>query len=169
MNFLASIIAWLQNVPPFGVVMPDEGGVYIRGGRYKRTLAPGFYLKWPIYDSIKTVSVKEQVVELASQSVTAKDGRTLALGGAIKYEVSDPRKALLEVYDYDTSLSNLALGVIASYVSRAKDASYDAICREVLSELQVEAESWGLEILDFWLTDNAKHRVIRLMQDRAVE
>lgn len=165
MALWANLAEFLLKIPPYAIINPDERGVFMRGGRYRRNLSPGFYFKWPIYDEVKIIPVKEQVINLPNQSVTTKDGKQLALSGAIRYEVDGPSRALLNVLDYDTSLQNLAMSVLASFVSRvnADRCDYDTLCKEVLEELQSEAENWGLEVMDFWLTDFVEHKVYRIM------
>ena len=160
-----NIAEFLLKIPPFAIVNQNESGVHLRGGLYKRTLKPGFHPKWPIYDEIQTVQVVEQIVNLPNQSVTTKDGKPLAISGAIRYEVADAKKALLEVCDYDLLLQNLAMATLGSYISRMnfKDCGYDMLCKEVLDELSNEAENWGLDVMNFWVTDLAEHKVFRIM------
>lgn len=140
-------------------------GVHLSGGKYKRTLSPGFWWKWPLYDSILTIAIKDQVINLPNQSVATKDNKALAVSGVIRYRVIDPRLTLLEVQAYDPSLQNLAMGVIANYVALMprSECTYDNICGEVLEEITEEAEKWGIDILDFKLTDLVEHRAIRLI------
>lgn len=161
-DFFSAISRFLLNIPPWAVIQPDEGGVFLRGGKYKRTLFTGFYLKWPIYDIVIKTPVKEQVINLPNQSITTKDDVLLAISGVIKYEIFDPKKAILNVQDYDESLQNLAMGTIASYVRRTS-GDYDDIEKEVLEELKMEADNWGIDILDFLITDFAEHKVFRIM------
>lgn len=165
MSLWSALAQFLLKVPPFRVIWPDQQGIWLRGGKYLRTVTGGFYWKWPIYDEIPFIRVKEQVINLPNQSVSSKDGTIYAASGAIKYEVRDGRRALLEVVDYDTSLQNLAMGVIGEYIcgSRSEECRPVDICREVQDALEVDAEKWGLEILDFWLTDFAEHKVYRIM------
>lgn len=164
-ELLTTLVRFLFNIPPWAFVFPDENGILLRGGKYKKTLTAGFYLKWPLYDRVQKIYIKEQIVNLPNQSVTTIDGTVLAISGTIRYEVSDGKKALLNVLNYDQSLQNLGLGTIAAYVSRVSQNSctYSEIEREVLDELQSESEDWGLEILDFKLTDLAVHKVYRIM------
>lgn len=163
MQLFAKIAELLLNIPPFKVVFENEGGVFLRGGKYKRTLTPGLYFKLPLYDYILKVCVVEQVINLPNQSLTTKDGRVLALSGTLKYQIVDARKALLSVLDFDESLQNYAMSIVGEWVSTADDATYHVICKEVCEEVSDKAEEWGIEILGFWLTDFAEHKVYRIM------
>lgn len=160
---LAKIADFLLTIPPWVVVFPDEKGIFLRGGKYKRTLSAGFYFKYPVYDHIRKLNVKEQVVDLPSQSVMTLDGKILALDGTIKYEIKNAKQALLNVFDYDASIQNLTMGLIAEYVSQVRTVKCKDVCSEVLAELNQATEQWGIEVLDFWLTTYAEHKVYRIL------
>ena len=165
------ICDFLTNVPPFAVVFPDEGGVFLRGGKYKKTVYSGFYFKIPFYDTIAKIPIKEQVIDLPSQSLTAKDGKQKVIELTIRYEITDPYKAIISVQDYDRSLQNLAMGVAGEYISLipSEDCTYGNIRKEVLDELKIESAEWGLDVLDVKLKTFANHRVFRLLGDIPIE
>ena len=125
MNILTRLFDFLLNMPPFGIVYPDEGGIFLRGGKYKRTLSAGFYWKWPFYDRIRKTNIKDQVINLPNQSITTIDRKILALSGTVRYEIEDAKKAILDVLDYDSSLQNLAMSLIAEYTTRAENIDHD--------------------------------------------
>ena len=163
MELFTKLTELLLNVPPFKIIFQNEGGILMRGGKYKKTLGPGFHWKWPVYDYIQKECVTEQIVNLPNQSLMTIDGRTLALSGTIKYQITDVRKALLEVLDYDVSLQNFAMSALGEYVSLSTDLKYSEICEEVRENISIEATDWGIEVLGFWLTDYAEHKVYRIM------
>lgn len=157
----------LLNVPPFIMVFPDEGGVFLRLGKYKKTIGCGFHWKWPIFDRIEKIPVKMQEVNLVNQRIMRRDGKCLGVSGIIRYEVKDAQKAILEVQDYDTAMCNLALRTIANYVSliATEECTPAKIEEVVLNDLQGEAEGWGIDVLDFGLSDFVTMKVIGLMGD----
>lgn len=166
MELWTSITKLLLNVPPWAFVYPNEGAVFLRGGKYRTTLSAGFYWKLPVYDSIQKLDVTTQVINLPNQSVTSKDKHCVAASGAIEYSISDARKALLCVQDFDTSLQNLAMGTIAHYLNRKNYEECTEISgleREVLEALRRRVKEWGLFITKFWITDLAEHKVYRIM------
>jgi len=165
MNFWTKLTEFLLNVPPYGIIYPNEGGVFLRGGHYKNTLTDGFFWKWPLYDSIQKCIITTQVINLPNQSVTTKDGHIIAVSGAIEYSISDARKALLCIYDYDTSLQNLGMAFICHYLNRQslKTCGVNDLEKDVLRGLRGKVEDWGLCISKFWVTDFAEHKVYRIM------
>ena len=145
------------------MVFPDEEGIFLRGGKYKKKLSAGFYFKYPVYDHVEKLGIKEQIVDLPSQSVTTPEGKIIALSGTIRYEIKSAKKALLNVLDYDDSIKNLTMSLIAEYVSKAREPGYEDIRVAVLEDLSEAAEQWGIEVLDFWLTTYAEHKVYRIL------
>lgn len=166
MDFIKHFEKATRIFPRFNSVFPNEGGVFLRMGRYKRTLEPGLYFCLPIIDEVQKLDVTPQVINLPNQSITTKDSRTLAVSGAVEYSIYDPKKALLQVQNFDASLQNLSMGIIANYV---KQRSYqdcikiDGLEQEVIDRIKDRAGDWGLKVTKFWITDLAEHRVYRLM------
>jgi regulator of protease activity HflC (stomatin/prohibitin superfamily) len=169
MSFWATITNFLMNMPFWAIVEPDEGAVFLRGGKLHKTLTTGFYFKWPLYDRVRKIPCKEQVIDLKNQVVTTNDGTTVATSGAVKYRVDDAKQAILEVYDWDVSLRTLAISVIAERISKTAytDLQIDDVEQDVQDSLEVESAGWGLEILSVWLTDFAQCKVYRIMTDEA--
>ena len=165
MSFWIKIAEFVLSAPPCGIIWSNEGGVFQRGGKFKRELPPGFYWKWPFYDSIKKIPTKEQWVNLPNQSLTTVDSKSLAVSGAVCYEIDGYKKAILENFDYDTNIQNLSMVTIASYVcsSKSEDCTYSKILKELQDGLDEAAQRWGLEILEVGLTDLAEHKIFRVM------
>ncbi len=168
MEIITAIINWLLNLSFFSIIFEDEAGVFLRGGRYTRTLDAGFYWKWPLYDNIEKTTITEQTIDLPNQSVETADGVPMAVSGTLRYTIVDAKKALLEVRDYDESLQNIGLKSIAGYIARTNrpDLIFSQLEKEVSDELKLEADDWGLDIIEFNLTDLVKHRIYRLMTDK---
>ena len=153
-------------LPRIAFVYPNEGGVFLRLGRYKKTICSGWYFLLPYIDQVDKLDITTQVINLPNQSIITKDSQVVAVSGAIEYSINDARKALLCIQDYDISLQNLAMGTIAHYLNR-KDyvecTDIGGLEAEVLKALRKRVQDWGLYITKFWITDFAKHKVYRLM------
>lgn len=166
LEFFKTIADFLLNITFIAFVFPNEGGVFLRGGKYKKTLAEGFYWKWPVYDTVQTLDITTQVINLPNQSITTMDECEVAVSGAIEYSIYDARKALLCVQDYDTSLQNTAMISIAHYLNRKtykESIKIAALEAEVSRALKKKVEDWGLCITKFGITDLVRHKVYRIM------
>ncbi len=168
MEWIAGLINWLLNLSFFSIINEDEAGVFLRGGRFKRKLSAGFYWKLPLYDTIETITVTEQTIDLPNQSIETFDGVAMAVSGTLRYTVCNVKKAILKVRNYDESLQNIGMKTIAGFVARTnhKDLTIGKLEKEVEDELILDAKDWGLNIIEFNITDLAVHRIYRLMTEQ---
>ena len=151
----------------WATVSPWESSIRVRFGKYTKVCEPGLHFKIPIFDSFHNFNVVPRVANLPHQSLKTADGKNLALSGALAYYVDDAEKALVEVDDFETSLVNLAMGLLADYIANhpAAECTHDAIQTAVAASLHEAAQAWGLDITHVYLVDLADVRTFRLLQD----
>lgn len=149
------------------LVSPWESSIRVRFGKYTKQCSPGIHFKIPVFDEYHSFNVVPRVVNLPHQSLKTADGKNLALSGALAYYVSDAEKALVEVDDFETSLVNLAMGLLADFVANhpATECTHDAIQTAVADSLSDAAEAWGIDITHVYLVDLADVKTFRLLQD----
>lgn len=118
------------------------------------------------------VRTKTQVVDVRIQSAWTKDGVDVAIGGAIRYYVKNPMKALLEVHNYDQSLQNVSLGVILEFVRQHElkelKSDMEDLTKNLLEVVRTESKGWGLWIQNVVITDVGRTRNIRLLTNSDV-
>ena len=161
--------AILKLVPRLILIQPDEAGIRVTLGTREKILASGWYFFWPLIQDVPFATVTTQVIDLRPQSVFTRSGRNLTISGIIKYKVTDIRKAMLDVQDYDRSLQALSLGVLLSILSTTldvEDLSPNEIGERVLKGIREEAVGWGLKIQKVYISDFGPVRNIRLLTDR---
>ncbi len=156
------MIRWVkENLLPFKVVNHDEEGVLLRRGRYIRTLDPGIYWIIPLIDEIRVIDIKSQLIDLPDKAITDRlTGETWTVSGTIEYSVDDPKKALLEVHDYDEAVQTLAVAIIAE-----KFVTDSIILSAIVLDALVDHadKEWGLRVTDFWINEFARCRVIKVV------
>lgn len=167
MQWLTDLLKNLRDwLPRKYFINPDEGGIRITLGNRVKTLVPGWYYYWPVLQECEGMNISPQVVDLRPQSVMTEDFIDIAISGGIKYKVSDPRKALLDVQDYDKSIQTIALGIICEFISghRFEDLTDLSELREIiLSGIRDEATGMGLKIMKVYITDIGRTKNIRIM------
>ena len=131
-------------------------------------LIPGnWYWIIPLFMEHVVIPIKVQIKDIRIQSVRTKDGVDLSIGGAIKYYVQKPIKAILDVTDYDESLQTAALVVIRKFVSQYTllelDEKIEELNRQLLSSVREESSGWGLRVQSVEITDIGKSINLRLM------
>ena len=113
------------------------------------------------------MNISPQVVDLRPQSAMTSDSIDIAISGGIKYKVSDSRKALLDVQDYDKSMQTMALGIICEFISSHKFADLSDLSElkeSILSGIREEAAGMGLKIMKVYITDIGKTTNVRMMR-----
>ncbi len=173
MDFLSRIFETIRKlIPRVYLIAPDERGIRVTLGTRVKVLEPGWYIYWGVIQDLQAITVTTQVIDLRPQSVYDKNNRNWTVSGIIKYRVSDVRKALLSVQDYDQSLQALSLGALLTILSNVENievASSEGIAEQVLAKVREEAFGWGLKIQRVFISDLGQVRNIRLLTDRVVE
>jgi regulator of protease activity HflC (stomatin/prohibitin superfamily) len=73
-------------------------GLIERFGKYVRPVNPGFNFKIPFVESVAyRHSLKEQVLDVDSQTAITKDNVKIRIDGVLYYKITDPVKASYEV------------------------------------------------------------------------
>ena len=160
-------------VPRVKVIPPDEAGYRsipnpFTGKVKTKELKPShWYWVWPLFMEYEFIKIKTQVKDVRVQSVWTKDGKDMAFGVSIRLYVQKPLSALLEVYDYDESLQNIVLGLVAKHIREhtlEELKSYlDRFNTTLLDTLRIEARGWGLYIQKVQVTDVGTTRNLRLL------
>ncbi len=153
-------------MPRIVLVDENEAGVMLRGGKYHKNVGPGCHFCLPYFDEIVETDVTRQIINLPNQTATTKDGCTVGASGVVEYSVGNARKSILECQDFDESLQNMTMQAIFSFLCRMEWEKRDtkALVSHVYDTIEQGAEAYGLDILDFSLTDLCKQKAIRLVQ-----
>lgn len=172
MEWLREIFERLLSIfPRIELITPNKLGIRTTFGKFVKILTSGWYIYWPLIQTVEWAIVKPQVVDLRAQSVGTKDNKSVVVSGAIQYSIRDIRKSLLEVQDYDKSLETLALGIILEFVkTKTLDECVDinSLKQEILKGIREAAHGWGLKIEKVYITDLDKTRNIRLLTNPTV-
>ena len=142
--------------------------------RYSKVLKPGIYFHFPFVDSVVLEYNQEKVINLDNITVPTMDAdsKVVILSCNIRYRMADFYKAYTVVHDFEKSLKDYTLAILAQN-SRGK--TYDdwknpkvieRLQDKVLMELrEVVTEKWGLEIYKVYVTDNVYCVVQRVLHE----
>ena len=163
-DFLLQFIDQLLPVTP---VNQTDKGVRLRFGKFKQVVDPGWHFKIPFVDEVVKHTVLWTTMSLTSQSLTTKDGKDVVVKGIIKYRIADIETFLLEVWDAVDAISDMTQGIIFDIV---KEKTWDELQTSDLKPLitrkvRNEAKRWGIEVETVTLSDLAKIKSIRLLND----
>jgi regulator of protease activity HflC (stomatin/prohibitin superfamily) len=141
------LFEFIKQFWPLFLVLPWESAVRSRGGRHVALLAPGVHVRIPFFDNVALVNTRTRFVHTDPQTVTTKDGAPLTVGLVVGFCISDPLTAVLRLHEPERSVTAMAAGFLADYVSASMraDASPRAAAAYVLEELRASAVGYEFE------------------------
>jgi regulator of protease activity HflC (stomatin/prohibitin superfamily) len=163
-SFLTNPIVWGAMVILYiikkGVffVPQNRGYVVYTLGKYTKTLTSGANFIFPLIQSIEAdVNLKEQSLEVLSQSAITKDNITLEIDGVLFMKVIDAASATNNITDYKSSVIQLAMTSMRNAIgSMELDDCFqnrDYINGAILKVMDEATEPWGVKITRFEVRD----------------
>ena len=160
------IIEFWERLLPVVIIPPWHQGViaHLSMERFTRKVNSGIHFKIPLLDEVITAAHKMQVQPLRTQSIRTLDGINLSITGALRYRINDLKQTVLTVQDWDSSLQDLALGLITEFVNTHNDHNCTVvhIQKHVMSNIGNASRGWGLDVQNFYVVDIAEHDVHRI-------
>lgn len=175
LNRALNRIAMLFSKPPEGWIK-GYTGVPLHPKRYERSklLRPGLYFFIPILEVMVKDFKREKVLNLENITVPTVDaeGQAIIISCNIRYELMDFYKAYNAVHDYEDSLKDHTLSILAAHSRGRTFAQWSnpdtikELEQAVLEDVQsLVTEKWGLLVHKIYITDNVKCSIQRVMYD----
>jgi regulator of protease activity HflC (stomatin/prohibitin superfamily) len=133
------------------IVPQRQASIIERLGKFSRTLNAGFHILIPFIDRVAYGhTLKEQAVDVASQTCITKDNVAVEVDGILYLQVIDPKKASYGINDYLFASSQLAQTTMRSVIGRL-DLDNTFVERETINAAIVEAvdrasDPWGVKV-----------------------
>lgn len=139
-------------------VPQQEAWIVERMGKFHRVLEPGLAILIPLLDQIKYVkTLKEQAIEIPSQSAITQDNVTLMLDGVLYIKVVDPYKASYGVEDAEYSVSQLAQTTMRAEIGQMTLdrtlAERNQLNVNIVQAINSAADDWGIRCLRYEIRD----------------
>jgi len=169
--FWEQLLDWFSSVRdlalPFFVVREYEGAIVLVLGHYSRTVGPGLHWKGPFVAEVLSENINWDTMDSDYQSLTTLDGHNVVVSSIVKYRVVDVKTFVVDVEDARSALGDIVAREIARVVL---STDWDGLrTQEIDNQISIvvrrEAKKWGIEIDTVTLTNRAKIRTIRLMQE----
>ena len=140
------------------VVPQREQFVIERLGKYSRTLDAGFHILIPFLDKVAyRHSLKEQAVDVASQTCITRDNISVSIDGILYMQVVDARAASYGIENYAFATSQLAQTALRSEIGKIElDRSFEereSINTRVVDVVDRASEPWGVKVLRYEIKD----------------
>lgn len=132
------------------IIQEYEIGIYMRLGRFKRSLGPGLHIVFPFISRVHRADTRLQTIDLGRQEVMSKDLSPTVLDAIVQFRLSEPDKTLLKVDKYRSTLTNIAQTTIRKIVL---DYDLEDLIRKqaqvndtFFRRMKTEGETIGIEI-----------------------
>ena len=145
---LIAIVVIIRNIK---IIPQAHAAIVERLGAYQSTWNVGFHVKIPFIDRIvKSVSLKEQVVDFAPQPVITKDNVTMQIDTVIFFQITDPK---LFVYGVDhpiSAIENLTATTLRNIIGDLELdetlTSRDTVNTKMRAILDEATDPWGIKV-----------------------
>lgn len=129
-----------------------------RFGKYKSTREAGLNFIIPFIDRIGSDrSLKEQAVDVPSQSAITRDNISLHVDGVLYFRVLDPYKATYGVDDYVFAVTQLAQTTMRSELGKMElDKTFeerDQLNAHIVESINHASSPWGIQVLRYEIKD----------------
>jgi regulator of protease activity HflC (stomatin/prohibitin superfamily) len=159
------IVACFDALMPFTVLMPYQRGVLLRLGLFVRELGPGFHWCYPLHiDSIIHEGVVPRTERITGLSTTTVDGKAVGFDAVVTYQISDIKKAVLQVEDLKDAIADSCAGQIGTTLSSEtwEDIWHGKVIERLTTDCRKRGWRWGVEIMSVQLAGIALVRNLRI-------
>ncbi len=133
------------------IVHPYQKGVVEQLGRYKGTVEPGLRLIYPFVQRIRTVDMREQVIDVPPQEVITEDNVAVSVDAVIYFEPTDPRRLLYNISNFVLAVTKLAQTNLRNVIGEMTlDEAFtsrervNVALREILDDA---TDKWGVRVV----------------------
>ncbi|HEX7831717.1 MAG TPA: slipin family protein [Thermoanaerobaculia bacterium] len=135
-------------------ILPEyERGVIFRLGRLlPEAKGPGLFLVFAPIDRMVRISLRQEAFEVPAQDIITRDNVTLKVNAVVFLRVIEPRRAVVEVFDYRYQTSQFAQTTLRSVLGEVELddllAHRDKLNLAIQSILDKHTEPWGVKVVD---------------------
>ena len=140
------------------LVPQQEAWVIERLGKFKETLNAGLNFVIPYVDNVSYKhSLKENAIDIPSQSAITKDNVTLVIDGILYLKITDPKQASYGVTDARYAVSQLAQTTMRSELGKITlDKTFlerDMLNVNIVQSINEASAVWGIQCLRYEIKD----------------
>jgi regulator of protease activity HflC (stomatin/prohibitin superfamily) len=135
-------------------ILPEyERGVIFRLGRLLGAAkGPGLFLVFAPIDRIVRISLRQEAFEVPPQDIITRDNVTLKVNAVVFLRVIEPRRAVVEVFDYRYQTSQFAQTTLRSVLGEVELdellSHRDILNAKIQAILDTHTEPWGVKVVN---------------------
>ncbi|EMA16978.1 MULTISPECIES: SPFH domain-containing protein [Haloarcula] len=132
------------------IIRPYQKGAYTVLGTYRGVLDQGIHFIYPFVSDVTRFDMRTQTLDVPRQEAITRDNSPVTADAVVYIKVMDPKKAFLEVDNYERAVSNLAQTTLRAVLG---DMELDdtlnkrgEINARIRKELDEPTDEWGVRV-----------------------
>lgn len=140
-------------------VVPQRSEYIVeRLGKYSKSLSAGFHILIPFLDKVAYKrSLKEEVLDIASQDCITTDNVSVSVDGVLYLQVMDSKLSAYGIDNYRLAASQLAQTSLRSVIGKIElDRTFEereSLNQQVVAAIDEAAQNWGVKVLRYEIKD----------------
>ena len=141
------------------VIVPQRSEYIVeRLGKYSKSLGAGFHILIPFLDNVAYKrSLKEEVMDIASQDCITTDNVSVSVDGVLYIQVMDSKLSAYGITDYRLAAGQLAQTSLRSVIGKIElDKTFEereSLNQQVVAAIDEAAQNWGIKVLRYEIKD----------------
>lgn len=149
--FLCMIVFIAISISCIKIINQSTVGIVMRLGKFHKKAETGVNFILPFVDRVvKTIDLREQVLDFPPQPVITKDNVTMQIDTIIYYNVSDPISYTFEIANPINAIENLTATTLRNIVGELDLdetlTSRDTVNVKLRSLLDEATDRWGIKV-----------------------
>ena len=150
-TLIISVVLVLYVLSSIQILAEYERGVIFRLGKLlPQPKGPGVVLVFRPIDRIVRISLRTVVHDVPPQDIITRDNVSVKVNAVVYYRVIDPRRAVVEVENYQYATSQLAQTTLRSVLGQAELddllAQRDQLNQQLQKILDTQTDPWGIKV-----------------------
>ncbi|MFZ2656747.1 MAG: SPFH domain-containing protein, partial [Victivallales bacterium] len=150
-------IIWGIIVSGIRVAAQWERGIVLRIGKFMDIRGPGIMYIVPYIDNVRFVDLRILTLNIPSQQVITKDNVPAKIDGVLFFNVSDVKKAILEIQDFRFAIAQYAQATLRDVVGGLSLdellSEREQIQKKICEVVEERVKDWGLHLDSIRLQD----------------
>src|SRR5688572_16288122 len=150
-TFVIGVFLVLYVLSAIQILNEYERGVIFRlGNLLPRPKGPGIVLVFRPIDRMVRISLRTVVFDVPPQDIITRDNVSVKVNAVVYFRVTDPRRAVVEVENYNYATSQLAQTTLRSVLGQAELddllAERDRLNQQLQRILDNQTDPWGIKV-----------------------
>jgi len=161
---------WAGIVSGVRVAAEWERGVILRLGKFQNVRGPGVFYIIPAIDTVRFIDTRTLVINIPRQKVITRDNVPAEVDSALFFLVSDSRKAVTSIRDFQFAVSQYAQAalrdVIGGLTLDELLSEREQIQEQIREAVEERIQVWGLHLDSVRLQDIELPEDLKRMMSR---